>query len=330
MGEPAGIGGEIALKAWKARAKHRLPEFFVIGDPAWLGRIDADIPLAEISSPNEAVQHFKKSLPVLPLRLGVPVVAGKPDPANAPTVLAAIRLGAELAQSGAVCALVTNPIEKAVLYGAGFSHPGHTEYLAELTQAKTPPVMLLACPASAKTPGLRVALATVHLPLAQVASQLSIERITATARATADALHQDFAIPSPRLAIAALNPHAGEQGALGREEIEIIAPAIAALRSAGIDAQGPFPADTLFHAAARRRFDCVLCMYHDQALIPLKTIDFARGVNVTLGLSIVRTSPDHGVALDIAGQGIADPASLIEALRLARDIAANRTRNRYA
>jgi len=327
MGEPAGIGGEIALKAWSARAKHKLPVFFVIGDPAWLAKIDATIPLAEITAPAEAVKYFRKALPVLPLRLAAPVSDGKPDPRNAACVISAIRLGVELTQSGAASALVTNPIEKAVLYTAGFSHPGHTEFLAELTGAKTAPVMLLACPATAKDPGLRVALVTVHLPLARVASQLRTENIIATARTTSEVLIWDFGIASPRLAIAAFNPHAGERGALGREEIEIIAPAVAALREAGMDAQGPFPADSLFHAAARRRFDCVICMYHDQALIPLKTIDFSRGVNVTLGLDIVRTSPDHGVALDIAGKGVADPSSLIAALSMARDIAANRNRN---
>ncbi len=327
MGEPAGIGGEIALKAWPARTRRKLPVFFVIGDPAWLAQIDAAIPLAEIESPAEAAKCFKKALPVLPLRLNAHVIAGKPDHRNAACVISAIRSGVELTQSGAASALVTNPIEKAVLYGAGFSHPGHTEFLAELTGAKTAPVMLLACPATAKDPGLKVALVTVHLPLARVASQLRMENIIAVARSTSEALTRDFGIASPRLAIAAFNPHAGERGALGREEIEIIAPAVAALREAGMDAQGPFPADTLFHAAARRRFDCVICMYHDQALIPLKTIDFSRGVNVTLGLDIVRTSPDHGVALDIAGKGVADPSSLIAALSMARDIAANRNRN---
>ncbi|MFP5468880.1 MAG: PdxA family protein, partial [Alphaproteobacteria bacterium] len=183
------------------------------------------------------------------------------------------------------------------------------------------PVMPLTCPAPANDPGLRVALVTVHLPLAQVSAELSRIRIISVAQAVAQALAQDFGIKAPRLAVAALNPHGGEQGALGREEIEIIAPAVADLHGLGINAQGPFPADTLFHAEARRRFDCVICMYHDQALIPLKTIDFARGVNVTLGLNIVRTSPDHGVALDIAGKGMANPASLIAALHMARSIA---------
>lgn len=321
MGEPAGIGGEIALKTWALRARRRLPPFFIIGDPGWLAAIDQNIPLREITAPAEAAKCFKTALPVLPLRLAAQVIAGKPDARNAPCVLDAIRRGVRLARSGEASALVTNPIDKAVLYGAGFAHPGHTEFLAELTGAAAPPVMLLACPARGREPGLRVALVSAHLPLAQVSAQLSAAKIIATAQATASALTRDFGIASPRLAVAALNPHGGEQGALGREEIEHITPAVAALASAGIDAQGPFPADTLFHAQARRRFDAVICMYHDQALIPLKTIDFAGGVNVTLGLSIVRTSPDHGVALDIAGHGIADPSSLIAALCMAREIA---------
>lgn len=324
MGEPAGIGGEIALKAWALRKKQKLPPFFVIGDPEWLAALDPEIPVAEISAPPECPAYYNKALPVLPLRLAAPVVPGRPDPRNAEPVLAAIRMGVRLALAGEICALVTNPVEKAVLYGAGFSHPGHTEFLAELAGAGSTPVMLLACPAAASEPGLRVALVTAHLPLARVAGQLSRERIVAAAASAAAALTRDFGIARPKLAVAALNPHGGEQGALGVEEIEIIAPAVMDLRDMGIDALGPLPADTLFHAEARRRFDCVVCMYHDQALIPLKTIDFARGVNVTLGLSIVRTSPDHGVALDIAGKGLANPASLIAALRMAREISRSR------
>ncbi len=324
MGDPAGIGGEIVLKAWASRKKQKLPPFFVIGDPQWLAALDPNIPVAEISTPAECTAYYNKALPVLPVRLGAPAVPGTPDPRNADAVLGAIRMGVEFAQAGKISALVTNPIEKAVLYGAGFNHPGHTEFLAELTGAATPPTMLLSCPATAQDPGLRVALVTVHLALTQVAAHLSRTQIIQTSQAVALALTRDFGIENPRLAIAALNPHGGEQGALGREEIEIIQPAVADLHSMGINAQGPFPADTLFHSEARRRFDCVICMYHDQALIPLKTIDFARGVNVTLGLNIVRTSPDHGVALDIAGKGLANPASLIAALHMAREIARNR------
>ena len=327
MGEPAGIGGEIAVKAWESREKYRLPPFFVIGDPDWLKRVTS-APIAEITSAADCKRYFRQALPVLPVHLAVQAKPGAPDPRNAEAVLDAIRMAVTLAQTGAVSALVTNPIEKAVLYDAGFTHPGHTEFLAELVAAEKPPVMLLACPANARNPGLRVVPITVHLPLAKVAAQLSRERIVAAAHVTARALKRDFAIAAPRLAIAALNPHAGEQGAFGREEMEIISPAVAELRKAGIGAQGPFPADTLFHPEARKRFDCVLCMYHDQALIPLKTIDFARGVNVTLGLEIVRTSPDHGVALDIAGKGVANPASLIAAMRMARQIARSRSRTR--
>jgi len=321
MGEPAGIGGEIAVKAWKNRKKLKLPPFFVIGDPQWLAGVDASVAITEITAPQECAWHFNKAIPILPLRLAAAAIPGKPDPRNAQAVLEAVRQGVELARSGAIRALVTNPIEKAVLYSAGFHHPGHTEFLADLTGATAAPVMMLACPASATDPGLRVALVTVHVPLAHVASNLSSARIIATAHTVAQALKRDFGIATPRLAVAALNPHSGEQGALGREEIEIIAPAVAGLRAAGVDAHGPFASDTLFHAEARRNYDCVICMYHDQALIPLKTIDFARGVNVTLGLNIVRTSPDHGVALDIAGKGLANPASLIAALLMARDIA---------
>lgn len=321
MGDPAGIGGEIALKAWRERKRYKLPPFFMIGDPHWLASVDPAIPVKEISAPRECATRFKQALPVLPVRLIAPVVPGKPDVRNAEPVLAAIRVGVRLANLGIISALVTNPIEKAVLYGAGFNHPGHTEFLAELTGAVKPPVMLLACPASGKNPGLRVALVTVHLPLAQAAAHLSRSQIIETAQTAHSALQRDFGIPAPRLAIAALNPHAGEQGSLGREEIETIAPAVQTLMNAGVNAQGPFPADTLFHPEARRRFDCVICMYHDQALIPLKTIDFARGVNVTLGLNMIRTSPDHGVALDIAGKGLASPASLIAALHMARSIA---------
>lgn len=324
MGEPAGISAEITAKAWAARGQYDLPPFFVIGDPAWAASGMTDLPVVELARPQDCIGVFSKGLPIVPLALHEAVKPGAPSPANAPATLLSIDRATAFAQSGDVAAIVTNPIQKSVLYDAGFSHPGHTEYLAHLTGAKTPPTMLLSCPADGDRPGLRVALVTVHLPLSQVASHITTAGITATARAVAQALPRDFGIPVPGLAVAAFNPHGGEAGALGREEMEIIAPAITALRSEGINVAGPLPADTLFHAAARRNHDCVICMYHDQALIPLKTIDFARGVNITLGLDIVRTSPDHGVALDIAGQGRADPQSLITALIAARDIARNR------
>jgi 4-hydroxythreonine-4-phosphate dehydrogenase len=251
------------------------------------------------------------------VRLAAPVAPGRPDPANAPAVLEAIRRAVSLAGARRVAAVVTNPIHKKTLYNAGFRHPGHTEFLAELAGGAKP-VMLLACP------GLRVVPVTIHQPLREALDALTTARIVDAGLITAAALKHDFAIPNPNLAVAGLNPHAGEEGALGREEIEIIAPAVAALRAEGIAVEGPLPADTLFLAAARRRYDAVLCMYHDQALIPLKTIDFERGVNVTLGLPFVRTSPDHGTAFNLAGRGVASAESLIAALCLAGEMAAAR------
>jgi 4-hydroxythreonine-4-phosphate dehydrogenase len=321
MGEPAGIGGEITLKAWLARRETGLPPFFVLDDPGRLARLAAAlqraVPVQTIAGPEEAAAVFKRALPVLPVALPRPVVPGKPDSANAPAVIGVIAQAVDLVQQHRAAALVTNPIQKETLYAAGFSHPGHTEYLAELAGNVTP-VMMLLCR------GLRVVPVIVHHPLAESIRLLRTETIVTAGRITADALRRDFGIAQPRLAVAGLNPHAGENGTLGREEIEIIAPAVAALRAAGIDADGPAPADTLFHAAARTRYDAALCMYHDQALIPLKTIDFDRGVNVTLGLPFIRTSPDHGTACDIAGQGIANPASLIAAIELAGVLARRR------
>lgn len=323
MGEPAGIGGEIALLAWQHRGEAGLPPFFLIHDPARLERLAAglgwDVPLRRLAAPEEAAAAFAQALPVLPLALPRAVAAGRPDPANAPAVIAAIATGADLTAAGRAGALVTNPIQKEALYASGFRHPGHTEFLAERAGGATP-VMMLVCAE------LRVVPVTIHQPLREALASLTVERIVAAGRIAAAGLARDFGIDRPRLAVAGLNPHAGERGTLGREEIDIIAPAVAALRAAGIEATGPAPADTLFHPAARRRYDAALCMYHDQALIPLKTIDFAGGVNVTLGLPFVRTSPDHGTALDIAGTGKADPTSLIAALRLAGEMAALRSR----
>ncbi len=323
MGEPAGIGGEIAMRAWLARREHNVPAFFLIDDPDRLGRLAAqlewDVPLA-VATPETAERLFPLALPVMPQRLAKPVAAGTPDPANAAAVIDAIRRGAALTQAGRAAALVTNPIQKETLYAAGFEYPGHTEFLAELGGAEV--AMMLVCP------GLRVVPVTIHQALRDALAALTAERIVATGRIAAAALARDFGIARPRLAVAGLNPHAGEHGTLGREEIETIAPAVAALRADGIAAAGPFPADTMFHAEARRRYDAALCMYHDQALIPLKTIDFDGGVNVTLGLPFIRTSPDHGTALDIAGTGKANPASLIAALKLAGDMA--RARHRAA
>ena len=248
-----------------------------------------------------------------------PVAPGHPDPANGPAVVAAIRRAVELAQAGRAAGVVTNPINKKVLAASGFPHPGHTEYLGEITGTARP-VMMLACP------GLRVVPVTVHLPLRDAIGALSTEMIVAAGEITARALTTDFAIRDPRLAIAGLNPHAGEDGMLGSEEGAVIAPAVARLKAAGIAAFGPAPADSLFHARARETYDAVICMYHDQALIPLKTVDFDSGVDVTLGLPIVRTSPDHGTAFEIAGKGVARESSLIAALAMAREIAANRAR----
>ncbi|MEQ9519951.1 MAG: 4-hydroxythreonine-4-phosphate dehydrogenase PdxA [Parvibaculum sp.] len=323
MGDPAGIGGDIALAAWVQRTLVKLPCFFLLDDPDRLARLSKmlalDVPIVEISEPQEAPKYFEKALPVLPCNLQQSAIPGKLDARNAPAVLRSLEKAVAMAISGQVSGVVTNPIHKKTLYGAGFAHPGHTEYLAEVT-GRTP-VMMLSCP------GLRVVPVTIHIPVSAVAVKLNRDTIVSLGQILAASLTQDFGIASPRIGVAALNPHGGEGGALGREELDIIAPAVDILRDQVIDAKGPYPADTLFHAEARTRYDAVLCMYHDQALIPLKTIDFDNGVNTTLGLPIVRTSPDHGTALDIAGTGMANPASFIAALKQADLIAKNRTRN---
>jgi 4-hydroxythreonine-4-phosphate dehydrogenase len=316
MGEPAGIGGEIALGAWRA-LRATGPAFVLLDDAdRFVGQ-----PVGRVSSVEEAAGVFPSALPVLHRPLPRRPVPGRPDPANAPAVIAAIDEAVALAKVGRVAGVVTNPIQKSALYAVGFAHPGHTEYLAELAGLPgIPPVMLLA------SPGLRVVPVTVHEPLARAIARLTLAMIVEAASATAAALRRDFGIEAPRLAVAGLNPHAGEDGTLGTEERDIVAPAVAALRAAGIDARGPFPPDTLFTAHARPGYDAAICLYHDQALIPIKTLDMAGGVNVTLGLSIVRTSPDHGTALDIAGTGRADPSSLVSAIRMAAEIARNRAR----
>ncbi len=321
MGEPAGIGGEIAVKAWLRRVTDRLPTFFLIDDPARIraiGRqLGAELPIVEIDTPAGAAAVFARALPILPLHLPRPAVPGVPDPANAETVLAAIEKAVTLARAGEARAIVTNPIQKATLYQAGFSHQGHTDYLATLCGADRAVMMLVA-------PELRVVPVTVHLALREALASLTAEAIVATAEITARALARDFALARPRLRAASLNPHGGEDGNLGREEIEIIEPALATLRERGHAVEGPVAADTMFHEAARRRYDAALCMYHDQALVPFKTLAFEHGVNVTLGLDIVRTSPDHGTALALAGTGRADETSLVAALRLADEIAGRR------
>jgi len=315
MGEPAGIGGEIALKAWARRHDAQVPPFFLIDDPRRLerlaGLIGVDVPLRPIGTPAEAVAAFPDALPVLPLPLAQAPSPGEPDAANATAVRQSIERAVRLVMDGAAAAVVTNPIHKGTMYAGGFSFPGHTEFLAELAGDGCRPVMMLACP------GLRVVPVTIHMALRDAVAALSTEAIVACGRVTAAALKTDLGLAAPRLAVAGLNPHAGEGGSMGREEIDLILPAIEALRRAGIDAFGPLPPDTMFHAEARARYDAALCMYHDQALIPIKTIDFAGGVNVTLGLPFVRTSPDHGTAFDLAGTGRASETSLIAALRLA-------------
>jgi 4-hydroxythreonine-4-phosphate dehydrogenase len=316
-GEPAGIGPELAAKAWEALGED-LP-FAYLGNPRHLPQ---GTPVIEIASPAEAEGAARRGLPVIPLAFPNPVRPGTPDPQNAPLVIEAIRRGAALAMAGEAAAFCTLPIHKhALIEGAGFAFPGHTEFLAELA-GRVPVAMMLA------SPMLRVVPATIHIPLAEVPRALTPALLAQTVRLTHAALIRDFGIARPRLAVAGLNPHAGEAGAMGREEIEIVAPALEALREEGFDILGPLSADTMFHAPARARYDAAICMYHDQALIPIKTLDFAGGVNVTLGLPFVRTSPDHGTAFDIAGQGKADPASTIAALKLAADLAARRADTR--
>jgi 4-hydroxythreonine-4-phosphate dehydrogenase len=320
MGEPAGIGGEIALQAWRQRREAGLAPFFLLDDPERLNRLAATlgwpVPVRPIDRPAEAAGIFGEALPVLPLDTSVAARPGRLDPANAEAVLQAIRRAVALSLAGEAAAVVTNPIHKQVLMEAGFSHPGHTEFLAELAPGGATPVMMLACPQ------LRVVPVTVHLPLAEVPRRLTTALIVESGEITAAALRRYFGLAAPRLALAGLNPHAGEGGKLGREDAAVVAPAVERLQAAGIAAAGPLPADTLFHAEARARYDAALCMYHDQALIPIKTLDFDGGVNVTLGLPFIRTSPDHGTALDIAGSGRASPRSLIAALRLAAEMAA--------
>lgn len=310
MGEPAGIGGELLLKLWRARHQGGGPGFVAFADPTWLrgcaDLIGEDVPLHEISDPRAGPGCFAAALPVIPVPLAVSPTPGRPDPANAGAVISSIRHAVAAVQGGSASAILTSPIHKAVLIQAGFAHPGHTEFLAELAGG-TPVAMLLA------VPGLKVVPVTIHLPLAQVAPRLTGRMIFEQGRILAEGLQRWWGIAAPRLAVCGLNPHAGEDGALGDEESRIIAPAIAALRAAGLDATGPWPADSLFHAEARAGFDAALCMYHDQALIPLKTIDFWNGINVTLGLPFLRTSPDHGTALGIAGRGVADPRSTLAA-----------------
>lgn len=321
MGEPAGIGGEITLKAW-VRRHDGLPAFFAIDDPVRLEALGRRLGLAVtvkvIEAPGEAEAVFASALPVMAAPLATDAVPGRPDPANAKAVQGAIEIAAGLAISGQAAAVVTNPIHKSTLYAGGFPYPGHTEFLAALAGIETPPVMMLAAD------DFRVVPVTVHESLAVAVASLNTGTITQAGLITAAALKNDFGIVRPRLAVAGLNPHAGEDGALGTEETEIIRPAVAALEEIGIDVFGPVPPDTLFTPDARQTYDAALCMYHDQALIPIKAVAFNHAVNMTLGLPFVRTSPDHGTALDIAGTGKANESSLVAALRAAAAMARHR------
>lgn len=313
-GEPAGIGPEIAYKAWDT-LRADLP-FFYIGDPRHLPKGGN---IAIISHPDEATAACVHGLPVLRHDFPGNTTPACPDPRDAQSVIDVIARAVALVQSGAASAVCTAPIHKKVLKdGAGFIHPGHTEYLADLAEVDRVVMML----ASDK---LRVVPVTIHIALADVPRALTAELLRDTIRITRDGLIAQFGIPAPRISVAGLNPHAGEGGAMGHDEIDMIAPLLNTMRGEGYDISGPLPADTMFHAAARARYDVAICMYHDQALIPIKTLDFDRGVNVTLGLPFIRTSPDHGTAFDISGREIANPSSLIEALKLAANMTTRMT-----
>lgn len=313
MGEPAGIGGEITLKAWQA-LRGPGPAFFVLDSPQRLSRIASslglDVPVRAIADPSKAGKAFGDALPVLPLGGEPWAEPGQPQDENSASVIAAIENAVGLARAGVAGAVVTNPINKAVLQASGFAHPGHTEFLAALSGAPLP-VMMLA------SEELRVVPVTIHVPLRSVPQLLTPELIVDSALVVEDSMRRLYRLPSPRLVISGLNPHAGEDGTMGDEEIHVIRPAVEALRAKGIDIRGPLAADTLFTEAARATYDVALCTYHDQALIPIKTLAMDQAVNVTLGLPVIRTSPDHGTAFDIAGRGVARPDSLIAAIRLA-------------
>ena len=321
-GEPAGIGPDIAIQAWLRRNELKLPAFYLLGDRDFLSNraktLGLNLKLADIRA-EEALDAFANALPVVATGHTATARPGQPDHTSAGAAMASIRQAVGDVIAGRASAVVTNPIAKSVLYRAGFRHPGHTEYLAELaaTDGHTPqPVMMLWSPALVVVP------VTIHVSLRDAIAQLSSDLIVTTARIVVAALKARFGLVNPRLAISGLNPHAGEDGSIGTEDKSIVAPAIEILRGEGIEVRGPLPADTMFHEAARRTYDCAICMYHDQALIPVKTLAFEDAVNVTLGLPIIRTSPDHGTAFDIAGTGKADPSSLIAALRLAARMAA--------
>jgi 4-hydroxythreonine-4-phosphate dehydrogenase len=331
IGEPAGIGCDIALAAWTMRRERDLPAFYLVADPDHVAeraqQIGIRAPL-ETVTPGQASGRFDTALPIVPLTERATARPGRPDDSSAVVSLASIRRAVQDVVDGRASAIVTNPIAKAVLYRAGFTDPGHTEYLArlarEMMNVTATPVMMLWCPHLAVVP------VTIHVPLRAVPDLLTAELIVETGQIVAHDLMRRFGIAAPRLAIAGLNPHAGEDGLIGDEEARVIRPAIDRLTQLGIAARGPLPADTLFHAAARKTYDAALCMYHDQALVAIKTLAFEDAVNVTLGLPFVRTSPDHGTAFDIAGTGRANPESLIASLKLAAQLAARETASRSA
>lgn len=320
LGDPAGIGPEIVAKAWAERARLGLPVFFAVGDSRVIERV-SNSPVAIISDPGEADAAFARALPVVHIDSGPGFIPGSPTVESARSALDALNLAAGLARSGAAGALVTAPVSKARLYEIGFGHSGQTEYISELCGVSDDNAAMMLV-----GPTLRTVPVTTHLPLRDVAGALSIDLIVSKARTAARGLRRDFGILEPRIAFAGFNPHAGEDGALGREEIELIGPAIDIVRAEGIDAQGPFAADAMFHDSARERYDSAICLYHDQALIPLKTLHFEEGVNLTLGLPIVRASPDHGTAFSIAGQDRAFPTAMIAAIALAAHCARHRAR----
>ena len=323
LGEPAGIGPDITLAIWARRHDLDLPAFYVVADPQFLSRrakrLSLDVPI-EVVTPANAAAAFGRALPVVALGLPATAEPGAPDTASAPAAIASIDRAVADVIGGSAAAVVTNPVAKSVLYKSGFTDPGHTEYLARLSFEQTGnpawPVMMLWSPEVAVVP------VTIHVPFKEVPQRLTRDLIFETGRVVARDLIDRFGIARPRLAVAGLNPHAGEDGTLGKEDSLVVLPAIERLVADGIDARGPLAADTMFHEAARKTYDAALCMYHDQALIPIKTLAFDHAVNVTLGLPFVRTSPDHGTAFDIAGTGKADPSSLIAALKLAARLAA--------
>ena len=322
LGEPAGIGPDLALDVWRRRAELNVPPFYLVGTVDFLrrraARLGLDIPITAVT-PRSAAAAFAGALPVVAIDAAVSAEPGRPDRSSAPAAVASIRRAVADVMAGEAAAVVTNPVAKNVLYHWGFAEPGHTEFLAKLVQESTgrtlQPVMLLWSPVLAVVP------VTIHLPLKEIFNQLTTGLVIETGRIVARDLAARFGLNRPRLAITGLNPHAGEEGTLGEEDGSIVAPAVARLIADGIDARGPLPADSLFHAQARATYDAALCMYHDQALIPIKTLAFDHAVNVTLGLPFVRTSPDHGTAFDIAGTGRADLKSLVAALRLAARLA---------